>query len=371
MSLDAALDMFYAESQELLEAMESALLRLEEGDYDKDVLNEIFRSAHTIKGSSGIFGLDHIVEFTHVVENVLDRARDEQIKIETELLNILFRCRDHMSKLVTCGLEEFTNDSALQEAGSTLLKQLQPWTETDAGVSGPETAQHTQTMDAKQGNWHISLRLSSECLKNGMDPMSFINFLSTLGTVKHIETLCDGLPDSESFDPESLYLAYEISLETDADRETIENAFTFVQEDSLIRILPPDSAIEHYLELIENLPEENQRLGEILVKCGALSQDALNKALLKQEKESQTQVAFRKIGALLVEENGVPKQVVKAAVEKQIKSSEQRAAAPAQLIRVEAERLDSLINIIGELVISRQRVDLLASDPERAADGSS
>ena len=212
MSLDAALDMFYAESQELLEAMESALLRLEEGDYDKDVLNEIFRSAHTIKGSSGIFGLDHIVEFTHVVENVLDRARDEQIKIETELLNILFRCRDHMSKLVTCGLEEFTNDSALQEAGSTLLKQLQPWTETDAGVSGPETAQHTQTMDAKQGNWHISLRLSSECLKNGMDPMSFINFLSTLGTVKHIETLCDGLPDSESFDPESLYLAYEISL---------------------------------------------------------------------------------------------------------------------------------------------------------------
>ncbi len=82
MSLDAVLQTFYVEAQEHLELMENVLLKIDEGECNDELLNEIFRSAHTIKGSAGIFGLDHIVNFTHVVENVLDKARDNKITLE-------------------------------------------------------------------------------------------------------------------------------------------------------------------------------------------------------------------------------------------------------------------------------------------------
>lgn len=81
MNLDGALQTFFAEAEDLLNSMESALLRLDEGDSDPETINEIFRAAHTIKGSAGLFGLDDIVAFTHTVENVLDRARDNTLSL--------------------------------------------------------------------------------------------------------------------------------------------------------------------------------------------------------------------------------------------------------------------------------------------------
>src|SRR5690606_9549379 len=87
--------------EELLHNMEAALLRLEDdGSADSETLNEIFRAAHTIKGSAGLFGLHAIVGFTHVVENVLDRARAGSIMIDHPLQGLMLRCRDHMAALV-------------------------------------------------------------------------------------------------------------------------------------------------------------------------------------------------------------------------------------------------------------------------------
>jgi len=365
MGLEGALDTFYAECSELLELMEQALLRMDDGEYDADILNEIFRSAHTIKGSAGIFGLDHIVQFTHVVENVLDRARDEEIKIERELLNVILQCRDHIAALVELDQESFGENVELQEKGQQLLEKLNPWVNIDAEEEhAPETAKPAAGVS---GIWHISLRLSPDCLKNGMDPMSFIQFLTTLGEIHHIETMTDSFPDVEDFDPETLYLAYEIGLDTESGREEIENAFSFVQEDSQIIILPPESKIEEYIDLIDKLPEENQRIGEILVRCGALSPERLERCLYQQVQESMEAGTARKIGRVLMDNQDVPERVVEAAVIKQSKTSDRKASAAPQLIRIEAERLDHLINLIGELVISRQRVDLLASETEHSS----
>ena len=75
MNLDDALKTFVIESRELLEGMEEALLRVEQSPDDADLINAIFRAAHTIKGSAGLFGLDHVVHFTHNAENILDRVR--------------------------------------------------------------------------------------------------------------------------------------------------------------------------------------------------------------------------------------------------------------------------------------------------------
>jgi len=364
MSLDAALQTFYVEAQENLESMESVLLQIDEGECNDDMLNDIFRSAHTIKGSAGIFGLDHIVSFTHVVENVLDRARDNEITLDHDLVNILFKCRDHMESLVSFSLDDFQEETELQQTGKSLLIALSPWSNEDLKeeVSTKLTQPLTSIQEAIDDKkcWHISLRLSNDCLKNGMDPLSFIKFLASLGEIKHIECLTDNFPDLADFDPENLYLAYEIALQSNADLATIENTFMFVQDDSDIVILPPDTKIDDYINLIENLPESKERLGEILVRCGALTQNSLEQSLTQQNKTQQGSEHEDKqlLGEVLTQQSTVPEKVVNAALNKQKQS--QNAASESKQIRVDSDRLDNLINLIGELVINQQRIDLLA-----------
>jgi len=371
MSLDAVLQTFYVEAQEHLESMENVLLKMDEGECNDEMLNDIFRSAHTIKGSAGIFGLDHIVNFTHVVENVLDRARDNKITVEKKLVDVIFKCRDHIQSLVGVNLDEFNAQTDLQDVGTDLLEALAPWASEESSQAVKQNSssteppsEHHQTDDEDNEKlWHISLRLSSDCLRNGMDPLSFIKFLTSLGEIKHIETIVDNFPDSASFDAETLYFAYEIALQSDASLEEIENTFMFVQDDSDITILPPSAKIDDYLTLIDKLPEENQRLGDILVNCGSLTKHSLEQALISQSKENSAAEGLsdkHKLGEVLTEQHKVPEAVVNAALTKQQQNKSQ--ATEGKQIRIDSNRLDHLINLIGELVINQQRIDLLSKN---------
>ena len=127
MNLDAALQTFFAEADDLLNSMEAALLRLDDGEQDPETINEIFRAAHTIKGSAGLFGLDDIVSFTHTVENLLDRAREGSIQINSDLLSILLPCRDHIAQLVEHARHNQSNDAICLAEGQALLESLNPW----------------------------------------------------------------------------------------------------------------------------------------------------------------------------------------------------------------------------------------------------
>ena len=97
MNLDQALHTFVTESRELLEDMETALLAVEQADDKDDLVNAIFRAAHTIKGSAGLFDLGHVVAFTHVVESALDQVRDGSLPMAEGLVVLLLSCRDHIS----------------------------------------------------------------------------------------------------------------------------------------------------------------------------------------------------------------------------------------------------------------------------------
>ena len=367
MSLDAAIETFYIEAHEHLEAMENILLQIEEAEPSPELLNDIFRSAHTIKGSAGIFALDHIVNFTHVVENILDKARDKSIIFDNDLLNVLFLCQDHIKTLVSTSLDDFQENQELQALSQELIKKLTPWTDTNTSdLPTEQTSEQDETNQAIQESsndnncWHISLRLSEDCLRNGMDPLSFIKFLETLGEIKHIETITDNFPDADNFDSETLYFAYEIALQSNAELEAIENTFMFVKDDSDITILPPDAKIDDYLALIDSLPEENQQLGDILVKCGSLTRHSLEQALNEQQQTNQeissNNSPNSKLGEVLSQNNLVPEKVIDAALTKQ----KQTQTNTGKQIRIDSNRLDHLINLIGELVINQQRIDLLA-----------
>ncbi|MFS2020789.1 Hpt domain-containing protein, partial [Massilia sp. CT11-108] len=123
--IDQVTHTFIAESRELLEQMESALLAVTRDGLD--AVNAIFRAAHTIKGSAGMFGLDPVVRFTHVAESVLDKVRDGAIPVGDELVALLLACRDHIGALVDAVESGTLDDADLAAAGAPLVAQLQAY----------------------------------------------------------------------------------------------------------------------------------------------------------------------------------------------------------------------------------------------------
>ncbi len=346
MNLDAALQTFFAEANDLLNSMEAALLRLDDGDNDPETINEIFRAAHTIKGSAGLFGLDDIVSFTHTVENLLDRARDGKIDIRSDLLSILLPCRDHIAQLVENAMHNRINDAQCLAAGKDLLDSLIPWLEPPAQTKTTATSAIPEQKDQKkndQESWYISMKFGPDLLRNGMEPLSILRFLCTLGEISQITTITDDLPDLQNFDAEQLYLGFELTLISNATQQQIEDAFMFVREDSDINIIPPRNNIQAYTQLINTVPEHTQRLGEILVKSHVISYQELESALATQKNQAKASGAVGMLGDILIEEQDVAPEIIHAALDKQKKIIEKKNSPENRFIRVDADRLDKLI----------------------------
>lgn len=367
MNLDEALQTFIVEARELLEQMEAALLRVEQQPDDPETINAIFRAAHTIKGSAGLFGFDHVVKFTHVAESVLDRVRSGQQAITSELVVLFLKVCDQLGVLISQIAEGIEPDEPVLQTSADLSKRLSVYLGDPAGlrpqIATPPTVPES-SVEAESGesvetdNWHISLRFGPDVLRNGMDPLSFIRYLTTFGRIVQIVTLVDTVPSLTDLDPESNYLGFEISFHTDADRAAIESAFEFVRDDARIRILPPRSRVSEYLQLIAELPQEDLRLGEILVRCGTLTQAELD-AALKVQATRYAPPQHPLIGEVLVDQQLVPPRVVSAALEKQ-KQVKENKGGESSLIRVNAEKLDEHINLIGELIIASAGASLIA-----------
>ena len=365
MNMDDALNTFIIEARELLEQMEDALLRVEHNPDDADIINAIFRAAHTIKGSSGLFGFDHVVSFTHVAESVLDKVRSGELKINSELVALFLGVCDQLGVMITCIAEGSTPGDDVRNKSDELVNKLRTYLGTPVQVAPPSSASGGQEIkvetEAGDGvdseNWHISLRFGPGVLRNGMDPRSFVSYLTTFGKIVHIVTLVDAVPALSALDPETNYLGFEISFSTQASKTTIEGAFDFVRDEAKICILPPHSKISKYTRLIEELPQEELRLGEILVRCGTLTRAELDAALSQQA--SQLNEPLQPIGEMLVSQKQVQPQVVEAALDKQ-KQIKEHKNTESGLIRVNAETLDQHINLIGELIIASAGTSLIA-----------
>ena len=368
-TLKQALVTFAEEARELIERMEEILLRADSGENSEEDMHALFRCAHTIKGSGGLFGLDEVVRFTHVVENVLDRLRNGTISFSSELITLLLESQDHIAGLVDASL----GDGLLPDAvvrSNALIEKLKQWTPqevakviTSVSQARPEASPAASTGGAGvmgKDHWHLSLRFAQRVLTDGMDPLAFIHYLSNLGTISHLETLTEHLPDFDSANPELFYLGFEVALKSSASKQEIESVFEFVADNATIRIFPPNSKIEEFIELIEASSNEDARLGEILVSCGTLTQKELDDALKSQSADS----APRRLGEILVDNLSVEPTVVDAAIAKQRHLDEKRSG-DNKSIKVPADRLDALINRVGELVIAGAGTYAQASKVDR------
>nr|WP_028484228.1 chemotaxis protein CheA [Thioalkalivibrio sp. ALE17] len=260
MSIDMAqfVDAFLEESFEGLERMETELLALDGGD--PETLNTIFRCAHSIKGGAGTFGFGAISEFTHGVETLLDRMRNGEQEAAPETVNLLLRAVDILRAQLHAARDGGEADAGEVAEVRTLIEaHLDDAAPADSapggtanGGSGGDAAADS---DGGGGNgprgWRIQFRPYADLMRTGNDPLRMFEVLEELGRLTvHCET--DRLPDSaEAFDPEDCYLAWTLELEGDASRDQVEEVFEWVEDECDLEIEPlavPETATDTVAE---------------------------------------------------------------------------------------------------------------------------
>ena len=365
MSMEAALQTYFTESRELLEDMEARLLEIESQEPEElpETLNAVFRAAHTIKGSASLFGLDGIVSFTHVVESVLDRLRDGAISVELELISLMLRCQDHIGTLVDESESQSAVSAEATALSAALIAELEVYLDSgdDATVtegvsveiSTPDKARSFPEPgeDDSVDNqcWHISVRFGRSSFRDGFDPISFLRYLEGLGEVRQVIVVDDWLPGLIDFDAENCYLGFEIRFNSSASKKEIEDVFEFIRDDSEVHIIAPNSKLSDYVDFINAMSDEDdRRIGEILVACGALTEIELGRILAIQHSLAETEEKPR-VGDIVTQEDERMTPVVNAAVQKQTQARE-AINRKQKSLRVDADKLDDLINLVGELV---------------------
>ncbi len=343
MDLSQAKGLFIDEAHTLLADMERFLLEIEAGEASMvQHIDAIFRAAHTIKGSAGLFGFDAIVAFTHNVESVLDKVRAGQLPLDESLIGLMLQCQDHIASLI----RQLEDTQCLIDVttGTLLLEALHQYLDPQP-ASTPAASAHTAPE-----HWQIDIQYGQDVFRDGMDPQSQLNYLQSLGQLLSI-VLQSHFPEANLFDPESCYLQLTLVLDSDASKQQIEDVFEFIQDTSKISISSP----EKVRQTLQQMPTVDEKIGTLLVHAGAVTERELQQALSHQKQQPQSDKA---LGQVLIDQGAVSTEVVAAALDKQ-KATEHKRPADFQFLKVEARKLDELINLVGELVTAGAGIDVL------------
>ncbi len=333
------LQTFYEESFEGLETMESGLLSLEADDDDTDNINNIFRAAHSIKGGSGTFGLDDVAGFTHVLETLLDEMRDGQRHPEQNSVNLMLKSVDVLRGMLTAHRDDCPVDEGeIREVQTLLEAELANKGGAAASADSAATVSDAGGQSAGQqemtaGNWSISFKPFLHILKTGNDPLRMLRELNALGELK-VEAELSQLPEFNCLDPEECHLAWKLELRGNVDRNDIDEVFAWVVDDCELDISP--------------LPGS----GDDLKASKTSAIDA-----------GSTDDPGAVSGELLVERRKSDDR----------RQSERRTAgkgsAEGTSIRVGTDKIDSVINLVGELVITQSMLSTMGQQFTELTDG--
>ena len=311
---------FFEEASDHLEAMEAALLQLESQPTDAELLNQVFRGAHSIKGASGTFGLKDVAEFTHVLENLLDRMRDGEVIADPDLIGLLFKSLDVLTGLLDAAKDSTDPPTDVEE----ILAGLHRANGSTAAKSTPKAEESTDPTDPPIDNqtvFRIKFEPSRDFFRFGQDPLLLFRELSDLGEIVDVQLDISELPPFTDFQPEECYLAWTFELKTSEPIEAIRDVFLFINEESGLTVDEKEST--------------------------PTSETNSTPATESTEEHDSAETERR---------SGTERRA-----EPPTKSSTGR-----ETVRVDRERLDSLINQIGELVIGASMVE---QDWKCLADG--
>ncbi|MFC3656675.1 chemotaxis protein CheA [Xanthomonas hyacinthi] len=327
MNLAQLLQTFIAESHDLLEDMERNLLEAERGEAGPDAVNAIFRAAHTIKGSGGLFDLAQLVGFTHVVESVLDLVREHAVALDSELIQLMLACCDHIRALVEAAAGAEADEAVLAADGAPLLARLHTYLHPTAAPAAAAAAAAVVADPAQTGYWRISLQLCSDALRFGNSPLHLIRCLRSLGTLEAVRTDHERVPALPELDPEACYLGFDILLRSNAQQAAIEDIFEFVRDDCDLQVVAVDPHGD----------AANLELPLLVAEAGSHA-------------HADDFAGFDSPAPAAAPAPAAPAKATTAPA-----AAAAAAAARAQdggSIRVDADKLDRMIDLVGELIIA-------------------
>lgn len=325
------------EANELLVELEESLLELEETPDDIDLIGRVFRAMHTIKGSGAMFGFDDIAAFTHEVETVFDLVRNGKLPVSKQLLNLTLRSCDNIKALLNASISGIEVDSAEGDAIITGLRELVPAPEPPVTVPLAQKSSIPEGEKSGLKIWRIRFKPCHEIFISGANPVGLIKELRELGScevIAHTELI----PELSDLNPEHCYIYWDIVLTTSRDIDAIKDVFIFVEDDCELKIDLVDNGD------LASTDQECPKLGDILMERGDLGAIEVKRILDLQ----------KRFGELAVEVGAVTPQKVQSALveQQQVKTlrQEKTVQESAVSIRVPAEKLDQLVNLVGELV---------------------
>jgi len=292
----ALLPAFIDEAYAQCDALEQLLLQIEDAPDDRALLDALFRCAHTIKGSGGMFGQEGIVRFTHHVETLLDRLREGHLMLTPQLITLLLQSNDVMRELVR--LTRDAQDEAPQaaQARERLVAQLQRATACTIPPQDPPGVEPALC------RWRVTVRFGIDTFRHGVDPIHLLDDVRGLGSVSDLQCDVGTVPAFDALDPQSCYLSFAFSLDAAATRAEVERAFQFACDDCELSITAIASTVP--AQAVLQQPPRPRPVGPVGPASG------------------------------VAEDSG--------------------------FIRVHADRLDEVINLLGELVIAGAGASMLA-----------
>lgn len=315
MNIDPA-ETFRQEAADLLDSLETVLLDLGQRPQDRDLVDAAFRALHTIKGSGAMFGFDRVAAFTHDFETAFDLIRKGRIDANRDIVTVSLSAKDYIRTLIE------DPDSTDPIIGEAIVEELQRLVGDGGGKTGaaaaPTAAAAPQERAAASG-WRIEIAFEPEILRNGTNPLVLLDDLRALGPCR-VEGSLDAVPELDALDPVSCLVTWVVELEAACAPEEIEDVFMFVRDEMKLVIAPLGSQ--------EPAPEEDTPAAAEPAPAATAAIELAAPA----ERPAADKVEFSR-----------------------------RAEDKASTVRVQAERLDELMDRVGELVIAQARLSQLAN----------
>ncbi|MBI9071163.1 MAG: chemotaxis protein CheA [Melioribacteraceae bacterium] len=331
--MDRHFQVFLEEARELLVELENTLIELEDNSEDNDLLDRAFRAMHTIKGSSGMFGREDVSMFTHDIESVYDFIRNGDLYINKEIINLTLSAKDQI-ELMLFG-EASGKDINEDESERIITEFKRILGEVSSVEEDKNTSEEKDEVKAgtdKLVTYLIDLKPEEEIFMTGTDPALLIEELNTLGKCVVIGNF-ENLPDLKEIEPDKNYTNWKILISTNKAADDIKDVFIFVEDSCELSI---DKVKD------SDLPEDEEIINNI---CESIKGN-FNADLRTIKK--------------IIEEKTTSIEKIKTVKQKQPSTPSSSKEAAGSSIRVSSDKLDELVNLVGELVIVQAGLNQMA-----------
>ncbi|MGB4268697.1 MAG: chemotaxis protein CheA [Spirochaetota bacterium] len=346
MADDAIKQVFLAETKELLENLENDIVRYEETK-DPELIHSIFRYVHTLKGGSGMAGYDDVYQFTHTLENILDLVRNGMLPMNDLLADIVFASID----VIRLRLYSEEDPSKFEEKFAILQAKIHD-IESILQIKEEKTVEQKKPDEIQPvyNFFRVKAKFREDIFKSGIDPLIIIEDLVSLGKIVELRVNRNDVPMLEKLDPEKCYLSWDIVLKTKSKEEALDDVFIFVRDDNEISIT---NVTKNYVAqpVIEDVP----KLGELLLSKGMLTEREYEDVLSEHEKSK------KKVGEIAVTKGYVEDNDISLALKEQESIKKHLSTST---LRVDAKKVDSLMNLLGEMVIGFSGIKRIAEEIE-------